>query len=137
MKFNTEGYGGRKVRESAGVETNDPTKKDLTIALIGMVEKFAIVTPDRVTIIGSAGSELKSHVTVSPTAQYPFKVTGMRLKNGEFIQASYEWKDGEKKAYVQIENRMKEKGRYVDAVILTTDSPIKPEIHIPVYGILR
>ncbi|MEW6260881.1 MAG: DUF1573 domain-containing protein, partial [Thermodesulfobacteriota bacterium] len=82
-------------------------------------------------------SELKSHVTVSPTPQYPFKVTGMRLKNGEFIKASYEWKDGEKKAFVQIENRMNEKGRYVDAVILTTDSPIKPEINIPVYGILR
>jgi hypothetical protein len=105
--------------------------------MIGLVEKFALITPDRVTMIGAPNAELKSQATVSQTSKYPFKVTGMRLKTGQYIKASYEWQETEGKAIVTIENLMKEKGRYVDAVILTTDSAIKPEISIPVYGIIR
>jgi hypothetical protein len=55
VKFNTAGYGGKKIRESVRIQTNDPNRPWLGVVVTGMVEKFAEIRPERITLSGSAG----------------------------------------------------------------------------------
>ena len=75
-------------------------------------------------------------VKIIPEEKYPFKMVGDRTVNKKYIR--YELKEvkrSEKTEYVlTVANLKKRKGRYFETIKLKTDSKIRPEINIRVYG---
>jgi hypothetical protein len=138
LKFNTNGYGGRRVRESARIKTNDPDKPWLNIAVTGLVENFVDINPPRLSLRGPVGVPLKAKVIIEPKEKYPFKITGSRARQGKYQQFELsEQIQADKLQYVlAVENTRQTKGRYADIIYLDTDSRIKPRIQISVVGYL-
>ncbi len=103
---------------------------------MGQVEKFASISQTRVRLNGPAGQPVIQKVTIFPEEKYPFKITDVQInKEGDIKILLEETEQGQKKGYVlTIENLRQEKSRYFDTVILKTDSKMKPEIRISVYG---
>jgi hypothetical protein len=107
--------------------------------ITGAVEKFVAVNPPQINLRGIVGDTVKTKVMVVPQKKYPFKILNARAKNGEYINFQVEEsKQSHGTAYeVQVENLKKEPGSYYDAIILETDSELKPEFEIRVYGHLN
>ncbi len=124
------------VKKSVLVETSAVKQPNITLTITGNVEKFMTITPNRLVLHGNVGEPVSGSVTITPVAQYPFKVLEAKPKNGTDIQAKIEEKkDGNAISYVlTAENIKKDPGRYYDVIVLKTDSTIKPEIQIGVYG---
>lgn len=108
----------------------------MSIEIAGNVEAFANVTPNKLILRGNAGEPIIGTVTITPDSKYPFKVLETKSKNGTDIQAKIEEKqENDITTYiVTVENLKKDPGRYYDVVTLKTNSPVKPEIQISVYG---
>ena len=134
--MNTNGYGGSRLSKNAVVHTDDPDKPRLTLVLTGTVAEFAVITPKRVVLRGTAGQPVKGMVTIVSKDTYPFNITAATARYGNNIHFEYkEIQQSESKGYLlTIENVMTHKGRYSDTVILKTDSPIRPEITIQVFA---
>lgn len=109
----------------------------MTVA--GYIEKFATIIPHRVVLSGIAGQELKKEVRIIPEEKYPFKIVNVNPKNSSHISVELkEIKESKKVEYLlTIQNLKKEKGRYHETIKLKTDSKVKPEIHLNVYGNIR
>jgi len=75
-------------------------------------------------------------VKIIPESKYPFKIEEVHAQKGKDIRFELKpLKDQEKSGYeLTVENLKKAKGRYSDTIILKTDSKIKPELKIHVYG---
>jgi len=132
----TNGFGGTLLKKSITVETSAAKQPNVAIEIAGNVEKFANITPNKLILRGNAGEPIIGSVTVSPDHKYPFKVLETKLKNGTDIQAKTEEKqENNVTTYiVNVENLKKEPGRYYDVITLKTNSPVKPEIQLSVYG---
>lgn len=106
------------------------------MALKGRVEKFARIRPERINLRGEAGETLAAEVEITPRPEYPFTIRSVRAKKGYFIK--YELirrcTDGQKSCLIRVENMKKDRGRYVDALFIETDSRIKRQISIYVMG---
>jgi len=118
------------------VYTNDPRDQQLRLTIRGHVNNFVTIKPSRVRMTGAAGDEIKSTVTVIPEEKYPFKILETKTLKEDNIKVTLdEVKEGEDTEYrVTVENLKDKRARYFDAVILKTDSDIRPEIKISVYG---
>jgi hypothetical protein len=118
------------------VKTNTPNKPVLHLTVTGNVEKFVTIDPKRISLRGVAGSRIKSIVRIVPEEKYPFKITESQASNGKNIRFKLQTLNNTKKEeyMLLVENLKKDKGRYVDTIKLKTDSKIKPEIKIYVYG---
>ncbi len=85
---------------------------------------------------GLIGMVPVSSVKIIPEAKYPFKIEEVRALKGKDIR--FELKplkeQGQAGYELIVENLKKTKGRYSDAIILKTDSKVKPEIKIHVHG---
>jgi hypothetical protein len=70
------------------------------------------------------------------SSNYPFKILEIKPRNGADIQARIEEKqENDVTTYIiTVENLKKEPGRYYDVITMKTDSPIKPELQLSVYG---
>jgi hypothetical protein len=92
--------------------------------------------PAYARLVGQAGTDIKKAITITREKAYPFKILGIKAKNGNDIAFNVkEFSKAEGDGYIlTIENKKTAAGRYADTVILTTDSDIKPTIAIPVYG---
>jgi len=125
-----------RLHQTAVVHTDDPANPQVVLTLSGHVIDFASIIPKRVALRGSAGQPVKGRVTIVPREKYPFKIIAARAWYGDKIRFKYEEiKNSNPKGYLlTIENLLTHKGRYVDAVVLKTDSPIQPEITIQVYA---
>ena len=139
MKVSTNNRGGKKLLKTATIYTNDKKNPQLKLSIIGEVEKFVTIQPSQVRLHGVTGQEIKRRVTIIPTPKYPFKITKARVRNGKDIsyQLSEENSENGKKYALTVENKRMQKGSYFDIITLETDSKIKPELHIRVYGQLR
>jgi hypothetical protein len=104
--------------------------------ITGQVESFAKIDPRRVSLSGSTEQELKARVTIVPDPKYAFKVLDAKAEKGENIRVKLEEsKDGGAVKYaVDVNNTKTTSGRYVDKIIVRTDSVMRPEIQIDVYG---
>ena len=124
------------LKKSITVETSAAKQPNVTIEIAGNVEKFANITPNKLILRGNAGEPIIGSVTVSPDPKYPFKILETKSKNGTDIQARSEEKhENNVITYiVTVENLKKDPGRYYDVITLKTNSPIKPEIQLSVYG---
>lgn len=134
--MNTNGFGGKNVSKSATIFTNDEKNHKLRVTISGKVEKFVSIAPRTVNLKGVSGKKITSSVKITPEDKYPFKIVGKpRVKDGKSISFKLEEKKSEKPEYLlTVENTQKENGRYSDIIYLKTDSEIKPEIEIRVYG---
>ena len=75
-------------------------------------------------------------VKIIPEEKYPFKMVGDRTVHKKYIRYELEEaKRSDKTEYVlTVANLKKRKGRYFETIKLKTDSKIRPEISIRVYG---
>ncbi len=82
---------------------------------------------------------LKTDVSVIPEKKYPFKIVNVSAKKNSDISFELKEVKGSKRIeYVlTIQNLKKEKGKYQDTITIKTDSNVKPEIQIQVYGNIR
>jgi len=75
-------------------------------------------------------------VTIIPGKKYPFQITDTKAEKGKNIQFELKQITRENRpAYLlTVENTKKTKGRYRDKIRLYTDSTIRPQISIWVFG---
>ncbi len=127
------------MNKTAGVYTNDPNRPRHDLVVGGAVEKFATIRPQHVSLRGYAGDSIKGKVTIIPEKKYPFKIIDARAKNGTNINIQLDavTKSSAQAYELKIENLRQETGRYYDTIILKTDSSVRPQINVKVYGYLR
>ena len=137
--MSTGGDGGCKIRESVRIQTNDPNRPWLQVAVTGMVEKFAEIRPERVRLTGSADQPLFAEVEIVPRKDLPFTIERVKAKSGEFIK--FDWikrcTEGHDRCVLRVENTRKDKGRYVDVLSLSTTSKLRPVIPIYITGMIQ
>jgi len=106
------------------------------LTVVGNVQNFVSIVPNRVVLRGFAGDPIKATVKVIPEDNYPFTIKDVKAINTNNIRFSLEKAEHLKKPeYVlSVENLKKDKGRYFDTIKLKTDSKIRPEIQISVIG---
>lgn len=121
------------------MHSNDPQTPKLRLGISGDVEKFVTIKPRHVRLFGDVGTAIKQTVTIVPEKKYPFKILETKARNGQFIKYELETQEGPAGTQYKlvIESTRKTKGRYVDSILLKTDSSIRPEIKVNVFGLIR
>jgi hypothetical protein len=127
------------MKKTAGVYTNDKSRPKQDLVISGPVEKFATIRPQHVSLRGYTGDSIKTKVTITAEKKYPFKILDARAKNGENIniQLAEVKKSSSRTWELKVENLMQKTGRFYDTIILTTDSKVRPQLNVRVYGYLR
>ena len=127
------------MRKTAGVYTNDKKRPRQDLVISGEVEKFVTIRPQHANMRGFVGDPIKGTVTIIPEKKYPFKILNLRAKDGKYIKYQLEeTKLSDTTAYkLNIENLKTDAGRYHDSIIIETDSKIRPQLNVRVYGYLR
>ena len=127
------------MKKGANVYTNDKNLPRQSLIISGSVDNFASIRPQYVSLRGYAGDSIKSKVTIIPEKKYSFKILDVRAKNGKHFSFKLDEvkKSGGQAYELNIENLTQKSGRYYDTIILTTDSQIRPELNVKVYGYLR
>lgn len=125
--------------KTATVYTNDKKHPVLSLTISGMVERFAMIRPERVILRGAAGRPIRRSVKIITEEKYPFRIVSAKAKDGTNIRFELaEMEDSDRSGYIlNIENLKSGKGRYYDTIALTTDSKVKPVIRIGVYGLIK
>jgi hypothetical protein len=139
IRLDTSGYGGKFIRKTIVVSTNDPKQPKVNLTIHGKVKKFAKITPKFARLEGKVGATLEQEITITPQPELPFKIKKIKAKKGEFIK--YFLIEPEEKTPLKfilyVENTKPEAGRYADYIQLTTDSKIKRTLNIGVYGYIK
>ena len=127
------------MKKKAGVYTNDKTRPQQDLVISGQVETFVTIRPKHANMRGIVGDPIKGTVTIIPEKKYPFKIINLHAKDGKNIKYQLEETTvSDTTAYkLNIENLKTDAGRYYDAIILETDSKIRPQLSVRVYGYLR
>ena len=127
------------MKKTASVYTNDKNRPRTDLVITGKVERFATIKPKHVNLRGYVGDALVTKLSITPETKYPFKITNVRAKDGKNIKIQLkEVTDAGNGTYeLEVENLKQETGRYVDTIFLDTDSKIRPQLSIRVYGNLR
>jgi hypothetical protein len=127
------------MRKTAGVYSNDKTRPRQDLVISGQVEKFVTIRPQHANMRGFVGDPIKATVTIIPEKKYPFKILNLRAKDGKYIKYQLEeTKESDTTVYkLIVENLKTDAGRYYDSIILETDSKIRPQLNVRVYGYLR
>jgi len=78
-------------------------------------------------------------VSIIPEKKYPFKIIDAKAQSGKNISIQLdETSNSNGTAYeLKVENISQKSGRYYDTIILKTDSKVRPELDVKVYGYLR
>ena len=126
------------MKKTAGVYTNDKSHPQQDLVISGLVEKFTTIRPRHVSLRGYAGDSIKSKVTIIPVKKSPFKILDARAQKGENINIvlAEVKKSGGQAWELEVENLKKTTGRYYDTIILKTDSKVRPQLNVRVYGYL-
>jgi hypothetical protein len=103
------------------------------------VERFVTIRPKHITLRGYTGDTIKASASLIPEKKYPFKILKVSAKDGKNIKFQLEEVElSANGAYeLKVENLKQEAGRYYDTIILKTDSKIRPQLNVRVYGNLR
>jgi hypothetical protein len=135
----TDRFGGRSIQGTIHAMTNDPEQPEIQIHVSLPVIEFARIDPLKIILKGSFREELSGVSTVEPADDYPFTITGIKLRKGIDIRCSYkEISAGSKKKYVVTAiNKRKKKGIYRDIMYVQTDSAARPELKIRVEGYIE
>lgn len=136
VSLDTDGYGGGKVVRTVTLLTSDPDTPQLTLIVSGRVDKTYSIDPEIVKLTGKANEHVAATVTIFPEEMYEFKVLGIRTKNDEYIECSFDEivEDGRCGYLLTIQSKKKEKGLFFDKIFVDTDSTVVPELSIGVFG---
>ena len=127
------------MKKTASVYTNDKNRPRMDLVISGQVEKFVTIRPKHVNLRGNAGDSIKALVSIIPEKKYPFKILKTSAKDGKNIKYQLdEVVPSNHGAYeLRIVNLKQDTGRYFDTILLETDSKIRPQLSVRVYGNLR
>ena len=111
----------------------------MDLVITGPVEKFVTIQPRQLNLRGHAGEPVRGTATIIPEKKYPFKIINSRARDGRNIRYRLETikTDGSLTYKLQVENVKPDSGRYYDAIVLETDSKIRPRLTVRVFGFLR
>jgi hypothetical protein len=134
----TAGYGGREIREAVVVHTNDPLNAVIELMVSGMVEIFAEIRPNTLKLNGKIGEPVTAVVEIVPRPEYPFTVKNVRAMNGQNLQFSLANKAqaGRPVYELTVTASRQAPGRISDVLYIETDSPIRPKLQVPVFGMI-
>jgi hypothetical protein len=106
------------------------------LVLTGKVEKFAEIQPERVRLTGRMGDPVSVTVRIVPRDEHPFKIKNVRAMRGQYIQSSLAVREEGGKPYYEltVSSTRQEPGRIVDVVNLETDSRVRPQLQVHVFG---
>lgn len=132
----TERRGGEEIQGTIRLMTNDPKNPEWTIDISCSVKKFADISEHTIMLTGSLRTPIEGSSMVIPTKEYPFKVTGLKVKKGQDITYGYKEmiRDGKKGYLITAKNTRKEPGVIRDTIYVQTDNPARPEFIIRVLG---
>lgn len=137
VELNTIDYGGNFIQKYLEIFSNDPKTPVLSLTIRGTVDKFVDIDPLTAYLKGRSGTDIKTQVTITPTAKYPFRIIEIKAQNGKDISCSITKKNfstGSAAYIFNIENLKKSPGRYFDIVHLKTDSQIQSVLKVFVSG---
>ena len=129
MTVSTEGDGGRHVHENVDIRFGDDRWLDVTVT--GYVETFADIRPTNLWLYGHSGEEITDQATITPKKANPFNIVSVRAKEGRHV--NFELTDGGPSYTLKVAATKVETGKFVDKILIETDSDIRPGIVIPVY----
>jgi hypothetical protein len=127
------------MKKTARVFSNDKNRPRMDLVISGQVEKFVTIRPKHVNLRGYTGDTIKASVSLIPEKKYPFKILNVRARDGNHIKFELdEVTSSANGSYaLKVENLKQDAGRYFDTIILETDSKIRPQLSVRVYGNLR
>ena len=138
VKLNTIDYGGNFITKYVEIFSNDPKKPVTNLIIKGTVDKFIEETePLFARLKGIAGEKMETEATITPSIKYPFKIIDLKTQKKENIDVVLKQskeKTGSIKHILKIENVRKTPGHYHDIISVRTDSPVRPELKIFVFG---
>ena len=133
LGFKTGGYGGKTMKKTILVKTDDPNKKKFNLMVKGEVEKVVDIQPTGVFLDGRPGDTLESVITITPSAKYMFRITEMQQNPESGVLAALVPPEKENDPWkVTVKIHSDETGRFFDRLILKTDSPYEPTLKIVV-----
>ena len=127
------------MKKTAEVHSDDKSLPVARIQISGNVEKFVTIIPRSISLRGYVGDNIKKSITIIPEKKYDFKITKVRARNGKHINFQLEEikGTGRKEYSLTVENLLAKEGGYSDLIIMETDSNIRPQVSVKVYGKLR
>lgn len=139
IKIDTNGAGNSHISKTVTVYTNDTRTPEINFSLAGDVRPVADLSAPVIRLTGSAGTDIRQIIRISPVAENRFTITGIAPEDGRNLKYELvETTSGEAPAYeLTVCNLKQDKGWYRDKFHILTDSPISPEILIPVFGFIR
>ena len=135
----TKSYGGRTLKKSIRVYTNDPENEKITLQLSGNVKKFVTLKPSKVFLKGTAGERISQTVEIIPGTEESFKILNVNaLKGEDFTQSIKEIEiDGQPAFELTVENTRQTEGRYFDKIFMITDRTDQAPISVIVSGYIE
>ena len=127
------------MKKTAEVHSDDKNHPVVRIEISGVVDKIVTIIPRAISLRGYVGDDIKKSVTIIPEKKYDFKITKVRARNGRHIIFMLEEikGTGRREYSLTVQNLLAKEGRYSDLIIMETDSEIRPEVKVKVYGNLR
>lgn len=135
----TKSYGGRALKKSIRVYTNDPENEKISLQLAGMVKKFVTLKPSKVFLKGTVGERIFQTVEIIPGTEESFKILKVNaLKGEDFTQSIKEIEiDGQPAYELTVENTRQTEGRYFDKIFMITDRTDQAPISVIVSGYIE
>jgi len=135
----TDAVGGQTIDGTARIETTDPDRPLIEVAVSMPVKAFAALDPYRIWIVGKAGEPIVAKGRVVPNADYPFTITDIKPRKGAWFDWSLEaiTLEGRPAYEITLTSTRKKAGPYQDVLFVQTDHPARPEFKIRVEGRLE
>ena len=135
----TDRFGGRAIQGTLQAMTNDPERPEVQVQIFLPVIEFVKIDPLKIILKGSFRDELSGTSSIEPANDYPFTITGIKLRKGIDIHCRYKAivADNKKKYLVTAINKRTKKGIYRDVMYVQTDNPARPEFKIRVEGYIE
>jgi hypothetical protein len=136
LRLNTRGYSG-DVLKKAQVFSNDVTKGVQIITIKARVKNVISINPRAVYFRAQIGQELKRFIDISAQEERPLKLKTDQFNLEKFV--SFEIKEMEKGKKFQLVFNLNPSasGNFNGTLKLSTNYPEKPEIVIPIRGIIQ
>lgn len=136
----TSGQGGRHLKKTVKVYTNDPKNELIALTLTGPVNNFAEVSPKYITFRSGGFKNNEQTITIRPLDGYPFKIKSVEVDRKKELGVELrEIKDeNERTVYEIIARNLRARGgRIRNRIVVITDSPVKDKIIIRVGGFVN
>lgn len=135
LGFKTNGYGGKIMKKTTRVNTNDTTNLSFNLIVTGKVEKVVNIEPEYVYMAGKTGQTLESFVRITPFDKYKFSITGLTQKMNAGIKAFIQAPKKNKKTWnIRITANSYKPIKLHDVLIFSTDSEYMPDLEVKVYA---